>query len=69
MSIKWGDYIRKNKLAYISFYILAIFYFLAIFADFIAPYPYDIQHRDTPYHPPTQIHFFDEKGNFHFRPF
>jgi peptide/nickel transport system permease protein len=62
-------YIKKNKLAYLSLYLIGIFYFLAIFADFIAPYPYDIQHRDTPYHPPTQIHFFDEKGNFHLRPF
>ncbi len=62
-------YIKKNKLAYLSFYILIVLYFLAIFADFISPYPYDKQHRDTPYHPPTQIHFFDEKGNFHLRPF
>ncbi len=62
-------YIKKNKLAYLSLYILGILYFLAIFADFIAPYPYDIQHRDTPYHPPTQIHFFDKEGNFHLRPF
>jgi peptide/nickel transport system permease protein len=62
-------YIKKNKLAYLSLYLIVIFYFLAIFADFIAPYPYDIQHRDTPYHPPTQIHFFDEKGHFHLRPF
>ncbi|GAB6073140.1 ABC transporter permease [Venenivibrio stagnispumantis] len=62
-------YLQKNKLAYLSLYILGVLYFLAIFADFIAPYPYDIQHRDTPYHPPTQIHFFDEKGNFHLRPF
>ncbi len=62
-------YIKKNKLAYLSFHILLILYFFAIFADFIAPYPYDKQHRDTPYHPPTQIHFFDEKGNFHIRPF
>ncbi|WP_457638661.1 ABC transporter permease [Persephonella sp.] len=62
-------YIKKNKLAYMSLYILGILYFLAIFADFISPYPYDFQHRDTPYHPPTQIHFFDEKGNFHLRPF
>ncbi|WP_457622522.1 ABC transporter permease [Persephonella sp.] len=62
-------YIKKNRLAYVSLYILGILYFLAIFADFIAPYPYDIQHRDTPYHPPTQIHFFDEKGKFHIRPF
>jgi len=62
-------YIKKNKLAYMSLYILLILYFLAIFADFISPYPYDIQHRDTPYHPPTQIHFFDKEGNFHLRPF
>ena len=62
-------YIRKNRFAYISLYILGIFYILSIFADFIAPYPYDIQHRDTPYHPPTQIHFFDKNGNFHIRPF
>ncbi|NPA54734.1 MAG: ABC transporter permease [Aquificae bacterium] len=62
-------YIKKNKLAHLSFYILIILYILAIFADFISPYPYDKQHRDTPYHPPTQIHFFDEKGNFHLRPF
>ena len=62
-------YIKKNKLAYISLYILGILYFLAIFADFISPYPYDFQHRDTPYHPPTQIHFFDREGNFSLRPF
>ncbi len=62
-------YIKKNTLAYMSLYILVILYFLAIFADFISPYPYDIQHRDTPYHPPTQIHFFDKTGKFHIRPF
>ncbi len=62
-------YIKKNKLAYISLYILGLLYIFSVFADFIAPYPYDIQHRDTPYHPPTQIHFIDEKGNFHLRPF
>ena len=62
-------YIKKNRLAYLSLYILGIFYFFALFADFISPYSYDIQHRDSPYHPPTQIHFFDEKGNFHLRPF
>lgn len=61
--------LKKNRLAYLSLHILIVLYFLSIFADFISPYPYDVQHRDTPYHPPTQIHFFDEKGNFHIRPF
>ncbi|NPA58732.1 MAG: ABC transporter permease [Aquificae bacterium] len=62
-------YIKKNKFAYTSLYVLGILYFLAVFADFISPYPFDLQHRDTPYHPPTQIHFFDREGNFHLRPF
>lgn len=61
--------LKKNKLAFLSLHILIVLYFMAIFADFIAPYPYDIQHRDTPYHPPTQIHFFDENGKLHLRPF
>lgn len=61
--------IRKNRLAFLSLHILLMMYILAIFADFISPYPYDVQHRDTPYHPPTQIHFFDQEGKFHLRPF
>jgi len=43
--------------------ILFFFYILAIFADFIAPYPYDLQNRKAPYHPPTKIHLF-YKGKF-----
>ncbi|RTZ70770.1 MAG: ABC transporter permease [Aquificaceae bacterium] len=35
---------------------------LAIFADFIAPYPYDLQNREAPYHPPTRVHIFDSSG-------
>jgi peptide/nickel transport system permease protein len=62
-------YIRKNNFAYISLFILIILYFISIFADFIAPYPYDYQHKNREYHPPTQLHFFDEKGNFHLIPF
>ncbi|MCX7737954.1 MAG: ABC transporter permease [Hydrogenothermaceae bacterium] len=61
--------IKKNRLAFLSLHILLVMYILTIFADFISPYPYDVQHRDTPYHPPTQIHFFDQEGKFHLRPF
>ncbi len=60
---------RKSKLAAISFVSLLILYFVALFADFISPYPYDVQFRHFPYHPPTPIHFFDSEGNFHLRPF
>jgi len=48
---------------YFSLGILFFFYFLALFADFLAPYPYDLQNRRAPYHPPTKIHLF-YKGEF-----
>jgi peptide/nickel transport system permease protein len=60
---------RRNKLAAYSLLFLLFLYFVSIFADFISPYPYDVQFRHYPYHPPTPIHFFDEKGNFHLVPF
>ena len=62
-------YIKKNSFAFLSFYILVILYLTSIFADFLAPYPYDLQHKGSVYHPPTQIHFIDENGKFHFIPF
>ncbi len=60
---------RKHPPAAYSFVFLLFLYFIAVFADFIAPYPYDVQFRHYPYHPPTPIHFFDRNGHFHLRPF
>ncbi len=40
--------------------LLFIIFFCAIFADFIAPYPYDLQDRKKPYHPPTRIHIIKD---------
>ncbi|RUM41561.1 MAG: ABC transporter permease [Desulfurobacterium sp.] len=59
----------KSRLAAFSLVCLILLYFVAVFADFVSPYPYDIQFRHYPYHPPTPIHFFDRKGRFHLRPF
>ena len=60
---------QKNPPAAYSFVFLLFLYFLAVIADFVAPYPYDVQFRHYPYSPPTPIHFFDEEGKFHLRPF
>lgn len=49
--------------------IVVIFFTVALFADFIAPYDYRRQSRTEPSAPPAAIHFRDKKGNFHFRPF
>ncbi|HWC96685.1 MAG TPA: ABC transporter permease [Candidatus Sulfopaludibacter sp.] len=39
-----------------------------LLAPWLAPYPYDAQHRDFPFAPPSHVHFWDENGRFH-RPF
>ncbi len=59
----------KNRISAYALVFLLFLYLIALFADFIAPYPYDVQFRHYPYHPPTPIHFFDKSGRFHLRPF
>lgn len=49
--------------------LLLVFYLASLLGGFIAPYHFRTQSRATPFLPPTRIHFFDEQGNFHMRPF
>ncbi len=49
--------------------LLLVFYLVSLLGGFIAPYHFRTQSRATPFLPPTRIHFFDEQGNFHLRPF
>src|SRR6185295_14100947 len=49
--------------------LLAILYVAVVCAGFIAPYAPNQQNRDAPFAAPTRIHFFDETGQFHLRPF
>ncbi len=60
---------KINKRLYCGLAILAAFYLVAIFAEFLAPYPYQQQTRSEPSAPPSAIHFRDPEGSFHFRPF
>lgn len=59
---------RKHKLAIASGILLGVFYLLAVFCDFFAPYHMHTRTEFT-YSPPQRIHFFDDQGTFHFRPF
>ncbi|HAV42730.1 TPA: ABC transporter permease [bacterium] len=61
--------LRRHPLAILGGVILFLLYLSAIFADFIAPYHYDHESRMNSYNPPTRLHFFDEEGRFHLRPF
>jgi peptide/nickel transport system permease protein len=49
--------------------LLVAFYLLSLFGGFLAPYHHRTQSRQTPFLPPTRIHFVDAQGSFHARPF
>jgi len=56
---------RKHKMALVCSVILIVFYFIAIFCEFVAPYDPDqamIQFKQVP---PTAIHIRDADGRFH----
>lgn len=58
---------RKTLLAPLVFLILL--HILALFAGFFSPYNPAAQHRGLSFAPPTRLHFVDESGKFHLRPF
>ena len=65
MARKFG----RHKLAQVSIVVLGLMYIGVLFSGFIAPQQltsYDGRYTNAP---PTKIHFFDEEGRFHLRPF
>jgi peptide/nickel transport system permease protein len=65
--LMWWKF-RKHKLAVISGIFLILAYLATLFAGFVAPYDPQTRTRNL-YAPPQGIHFFDETGQFHLRPF
>lgn len=63
LSETWSR-LRKSKLALIGLAILVILILTAIFADFIAPYEYDVQNLEKTLQSPNSEHIFgtDEFG-------
>jgi peptide/nickel transport system permease protein len=59
---------RKSPLALAGGALLLVFYLLAAFAPFIAPYTQDEMDRARYYHPPHTLHFVDAHGGFHLIP-
>jgi peptide/nickel transport system permease protein len=49
--------------------LLALFYLAAVFAESLAPYDYRSASGAEPNAPPTRIHFVDDQGRWHARPF
>jgi peptide/nickel transport system permease protein len=49
--------------------LLAALHLPILVPGFVAPYDYAQQNRELPFAPPNRLHFIDEGGTFHFRPF
>lgn len=65
--IRWR--FAKHKLAMVALVVLGVFYFVAAFAEFVAPYDPEAFIARLTLAPPHRIHFFDAEGQFHRRPF
>lgn len=66
--LMWWKF-RKHRLALAGMAILGGFVFIAVFAEFLAPYSSTSRSADYLYGRPQTLHFFDAEGQFHWRPF
>ena len=57
---------RKHKMAMVASVVLIVFYFVAIFCEFVAPYEPDDALLQFKQVPPSAIHIRDAAGNFQF---
>jgi peptide/nickel transport system permease protein len=55
---------RRHRLAQIAMVFLGIFYFIAAFAEVVAPHDPLHRYRNWTAMAPTQMHLFDTEGNF-----
>ncbi|MEM7533294.1 MAG: ABC transporter permease [Chloroflexota bacterium] len=65
--IRWRFF--KHKMAVFSLIVLGMFYFGAIFPEFVSPHDPEIFIAKLTLAPPQRIHFVDSEGTFHLRPF
>lgn len=66
--LMWRKF-KKHKLAMVGGIVLAVLYLIAIFPEFISTTDIYKQDKNYIYFPPQRIHFFDQNGKFHIRPF
>jgi peptide/nickel transport system permease protein len=60
---------RRHRLALGGMFLLAIFAFIAAFAEFLSPYTPGARTPNYLFGPPQNVHFVDAAGTFHWRPF
>jgi peptide/nickel transport system permease protein len=60
--------LRRSPLAIAGGAVLLLFYALAAFAPFVAPYSQEEMDRARYFHPPHRLHWVDNEGRFHLIP-
>ncbi len=60
---------RRSPISIIGALMVLTLVFLAVFADFFSPTPISEIDLHSAFIPPQKIHFVDENGTFHLRPF
>lgn len=60
---------KRHRVAHVCLYLLIVLYVMALLAEFFAPYGAFQRHSQYLLAPPTPLHFIDENGTFHLRPF
>lgn len=66
--LMWWKF-KKHRLALVGTALLAIFVFIALFAEFLSPYTPGARTPNYLFGRPQVLHFVDAEGNFHLRPF
>ena len=59
----WWRY-RRHRVAVFSTFVVLIFYLIAAFSEFVAPYDPEAKFVKYKLHPPTPIHIVDADGNW-----
>ena len=62
--MKWWRKLKRNSLAKFGAIVLILFYGVAVFADFVAPYNPETFQPDGSLLPPTQIYWRNQSGEF-----
>jgi peptide/nickel transport system permease protein len=68
LRVFWRQF-RRSQLAVVGALLLLLFYLLALFAPFVAPYGEGAMDRERFFHPPHRLHWIDPQGRFHLVPF
>lgn len=68
LQLIWRD-LKRHRLAMAAALVLIVLYALAFSSQFVSPYDPHRRFSDYLYASPTKLHFIDNSGDFHFRPF